>query len=79
MAVQEENQAIRQNLLDAGCTEELIERYFRLGWEGDQTSQKALLHLHRCRLLESVHREQTKIDCLDWLLYKQRETEKEEG
>ncbi len=76
MAGKDENR-IRQNLLDAGCSEELIARYFRLDEKGDKPGQKALLRLHRCRLLEEIHREQAKIDCLDYLVYTIEKNERE--
>lgn len=60
---------IWQNLLDAGCSEEVIERYFKLDEKRDEPGQEALLRLHRHSLLEGIHREQAKIDCLDYLLY----------
>lgn len=54
------------NLKDAGCGEELIGQYFS-GCSAPE--QKKLLERHRRVLLDSIHREQKKLDCLDYLLY----------
>ena len=44
---------------------------------GDWEQQRRLLSGHRKHLLEKLHRNQRRIDCLDYLIY-QMETKKEE-
>ncbi len=36
---------------------------------GDTLEQLKLLSIHRERLLDRVHREEKRIDCLDYLVY----------
>ena len=62
-------QALIQNLKDAGCGNEMIERFMELGAEGNIREQFDLLARHRRRLLERVHAEEEKINCLDYLVY----------
>ena len=58
-------QAIIQNLKDAGCDLETIERFLSFEKSGSMQQQRNLLSVHRDHLLEKVHREEKKIDCLD--------------
>ena len=62
-------QAILQNLRDAGCEEELIDRFLILWDAGNTADQLRLLSCYRCRLLEKIHRGQQQMDCLDYLIY----------
>lgn len=65
-------EALIQNLKDAGCSEELIKQfqeYCRLGKEQEGIR---LLGRHRDTLLDAMHREQKRIDCLDYLLYQMK-------
>jgi DNA-binding transcriptional MerR regulator len=62
-------QAIIQNLKDAGCDLETIERFLSFEKSGSMQQQRNLLSVHRDHLLEKVHREERKIDCLDYLVY----------
>ena len=62
-------EAVTQNLIDAGCEAPLIGAFWRLLRGGKQAEAMALLAGHRRRLLERCHAEQRKIDCLDYLLY----------
>ena len=68
---------ITQNLSDAGCEEPLINEFWRLWREGSRTRCVALLEQHRLHLLERYHREQKRIDCLDYLLYQLNQTRSE--
>lgn len=58
-----------QNLKDAGCVPELIERFLVLLEEGKTSQVLDLLAKHRRVLLECCHAEQKKIDCLDYFIY----------
>lgn len=64
-----DRQAILQNLRDAGCEEELIDRFLILWDAGNTADQLRLLSCYRCRLLEKIHRGQQQMDCLDYLIY----------
>ncbi len=58
-----------QNLKDAGCTSEMVERFMELQDRNDKEQQFRLLSNHRKHLLEKLHRDEKRIDCLDYLLY----------
>ena len=61
---------LRQNLIDAGCDQEIVQKCMDLS-QGKKTAEiKRILARHRLTLLDTVHTEQKKIDCLDYLLYK---------
>lgn len=59
---------VRQNLKDAGCSDELVEKFMALQ-DGEEEQQLRLLSAHRKQLLENLHREEKRIDCLDFLIY----------
>ena len=58
-----------QNLKDAGCDRETVEHFMELEETGDTQEQLKLLAVHRKRLLDRVHREEKRINCLDYLVY----------
>lgn len=60
---------VLQNLKDAGCTDEMVRKFMALQDSGDEEQQIRLLSGHRRHLLEKLHREERRIDCLDYLLY----------
>lgn len=62
-------QKIIQNLKDAGCNSKTVEQFIGLGEEGKTKEQLHLLALHRQRLLDRLHRNEKRIDCLDYLVY----------
>lgn len=64
--------AVSQNLEDAGCSRESIEEYLTLEENGAAKAQLILLEKHRKKLLDAVHENQKKIDCLDYLIYQVR-------
>ena len=70
MAVQKTKEAaLRQNLADAGCDEKTILQCLAL-WKKDRITDMLLIFTsHRAVLLEAVHREQDKLDCLDYLIH----------
>ncbi len=63
------DKALLDNLKDAGCDAKTTERFLKLEEEGDRGGQMRLLSEHRRRLLDRVHREERRIDCLDYLVY----------
>ncbi|WP_368130083.1 hypothetical protein [Collinsella aerofaciens] len=57
------------NLRDAGCSEELIEQYASAA---SGCARICLLKQYRRELLSSIHAEQKKLECLDYLIYQLR-------
>ena len=62
-------QGLLENLEDAGCGPEVTERFLTLESAGQHQEQLNLLSDHRRRLLDCLHREERRIDCLDYLVY----------
>ena len=62
-------QAVIHNLQDAGCDPETVEEFLALDGEGKTGEQLKLLARQRRQLLDRVHREEKRIDCLDYLAY----------
>ena len=62
-------QALRDNLEDAGCGPEITAYFLALERAGQYQEQLKLLSDHRRQLLDSLHREGRRIDCLDYLIY----------
>ena len=58
-----------QNLRDAGCDEKTIAAYLDCIMNGRETESLRLLKKQRSLLWDAVHREERKIDCLDYLMY----------
>ena len=61
---------IYQNLIDVGCDESITEKCMFLVKEGRIFDMLPILTKHRKYLLDSVHKGQKQIDCLDYLIYK---------
>lgn len=61
--------AVVENLRDAGCSSSQIECF--LDWQEEERTadQLSMLSEHRKQLLDNVHREEKRIDCLDYLVY----------
>lgn len=60
---------LRQNLIDAGCDLEIVQQCMELAQRKKTAEMKRILACHRKLLLDTVHRSQKKIDCLDYLVY----------
>lgn len=58
-----------QNLGDAGCDRETVQRCMTLSQSGKTAELLRLLAGHRKALLDAVHRNQKQLDCLDYLIY----------
>ena len=67
---------VLQNLKDAGCTDEMVEKFMDLQANEDEEQQIRLLSSHRKHLLEELHREEKRIDCLDYLIYQMQNKNK---
>ena len=62
-------EAIIQNLKDAGCSERTIADFLAKLAAHQKTDGLKLLAEHRLALLEALHQDQKCIDCLDYLIY----------
>lgn len=62
--------SLERNLEDAGCGNELVQQFMELQDKGEEEKQLLLLSDHRKSLLDQIHREEKKIDCLDYLVYR---------
>ena len=60
---------MRRNLADAGLPEATITEILSLLGEGRDIAVRRILARHRASLLNTVHENQTRIDCLDYLIY----------
>ena len=58
-----------QNLMDAGCDRETVQRCMVLSQCGKTSELLRLLAGHRKALLDAVHRNQKQLDFLDYLVY----------
>ena len=65
--------AIMQNLKDAGCSDDFAARFLGASTQGDRLW---LLSCQRCRPLARVHDEQQKLDRLDYLRYQMQKPKK---
>ena len=74
MYANKSDNVIIQNLKDAGCDTETITNFMSDLQKGDEKSGLKRLDVHRKKLLDSLHREQKCIDCLDYLVYQMRVT-----
>ena len=63
------NKEIKQNLIDAGCTPSVIEKFFSYMEKNEKENQMILLEEQRRKLLDDVHDGEKKIFCLDYLMY----------
>lgn len=70
MRINQSKEAIIQNLRDAGCDAETIEGFMADMQKGKEECGLKRLAVHRKNLLDSMHNEQKRIDCLDYLIYK---------
>ena len=66
----DDEKAVRQNLVDAGCSEKDIDELMEKLKQGDLMLCMKKLANHRVDLLDDLHRHQKCIDCLDYLVYK---------
>ena len=60
---------LRENLKDAGCDLDTIRRCETLAQDEKKGELIRLLSLHRRALLDAVHENERRIDCLDYLIY----------
>ena len=60
---------IIQNLKDANCQNNLISKFLELEKSNKVNEQLMLLSIHRKNLLDTLHENQKRIDCLDYLIF----------
>ena len=60
---------LRENLKDAGCGPDMVCRCEVLAEGKKKAELMRALSLHRKALLDAVHENQRRIDCLDYLIY----------
>ncbi len=60
---------VTQNLIDAGCGGAFAEECAELILGGKTSSALNALSKHRRKLLDEIHTNQKRIDCLDHLIY----------
>lgn len=58
-----------QNLQDAGCTQGTIDAFMQSYDTNDSVNQTSILAEQRIELLSKIHKEQHKLECLDYLLF----------
>ena len=66
-------QAVKENLVNAGCPEESAQTVARLIKAGQVRDALHEMRIIRCDLMEELHQNQRRVDCLDYLI---RQTEK---
>lgn len=71
----QQEEALMRNLRDAGCSKTLIEQFIEHHKAGNAVKQECILSEHRRTILHSVHVEQYKLDCLDYLIFNIRKTD----
>lgn len=64
-----DKQALKQNLIDSGCSKEVIDEFFSLYEQKKKKEALRLLTKHKSELLDNLHDSQKKIDCLDYLIF----------
>lgn len=70
MSENSERKTVRQNLKDAGCSRDLIKNFMDCYDKEEREQQIKMLEKHRKELLHQVHKEERKISCLDYLMYR---------
>lgn len=61
--------SVIQNLKDAGCDAKTVEQFLDFMEKEQTAEQLELLSCHRRRILDDLHRDEHRIDCLDYLVY----------
>ncbi len=71
--MREEN-AVKRNLLDAGCSDASAAFVDQMVQSGRMTDALHEIRVIRCHLMDELHQSQRRVDCLDYLI---RQIEKE--
>lgn len=62
-------EAVIQNMKDAGCGQDTIENWLACIAQGNKKELLNLLDAHRESILSKVHEEEKQIGCLDYLVF----------
>ena len=62
-------ESIRENLRDAGCDRDTVERFCACRDRGDIPGQLHILNEQRRQLVEMAHEVHNRLACLDYLRY----------
>lgn len=76
MELCDSEEIIIQNLRDAGCDEKTVAGILNCVRSGRDPECFRMLKRQRSLLLDAVHREEKKIDCLDYLVYRMQKVKK---
>ena len=71
--MKQSKEQILQNLKDAGCTDEEIAAFMKELEAGKPNKSKKVLCKCRCHVLDDLHAEQKKLECLDYLAYQMKD------
>lgn len=80
--MQQSNDRLMQNLTDAGCDGKTAQEILSLLRADEPSTAMLLLRRYRQALLDEKHRNEQRIDCLDYLLHqlkKQTPTNRRNG
>lgn len=67
---------LRENLKDTGCDLDMIYRCEILAQGEKKVELMGVLSLHRRALLDAIHENERRIDCLDYLIYQMEKQSK---
>lgn len=68
--MQYDEEKIIKNMKDAGCNDACIQEFLKKYESGSKKQWDRVLSQHRKELLDRMHEEQRKIDCLDYLSFR---------
>lgn len=69
-------EAVVQNLVDAGCDEDIITAFIEDIRNDRINNALKMLAAYRRTLLDGIHKEQKQLDCLDYLVYTMQKSAK---
>lgn len=69
VSLDKDSQCTIMCLEDIGCSQEIIDQYIKLTREKDLEGVIKLLSCQKCRLLDKIHGEQKKLDCIDYIIF----------
>ncbi len=61
---------LHENLVDAGCNQGDIECCMNMARNDKWNAMLPTLNSYRGQLLNNIHKEQSKLECLDYLIFK---------
>ena len=71
------DEVLIQNLKDAGCASDFIQPFMQHYKQGETSEQlRRTLSKQRGLLLDNVHESQRQLDCLDYLIYQLRKSDR---